>query len=727
MNGYRIPEKIELNYNFGYLVGAYAAEGCMTRFQMSIANNDEAYFAPIIELCEQWNLTTKIYKNENKIQEGWTSQDLRIYNTVLCRILEKLCGKLSHNKFVSEKIIFSNKECLLGFLDAYIGGDGSVSKKSKLITMGSVSKQLLMDVQQMLNSLGVYSHIHKPPKQETNNRGTLPENIHQPYVLNVCGEQNKILAQMLNLKIGYKQENLTDVMKHDYMFDIHKNATIVPNEIDGTIVYEERTPDKYSTLLFDKIKSIESVSNTTSHAYDLTVEDTRTFVIYNGVACEDTFHLAGVASKSNVTRGVPRIEELLRLTNNPKQPSLTIHLKPIDEADRDKAIKFANMIEYTKMVDLVKSIQICFDPNERKTFIASDQILVDQFYEFEDMMNECSGSESDARQKSKWIIRMEMDTSVLLEKNITMDDIHFAIKNSSYGNNVSCVFSDYNQDKLIFRIRAFDVSKKKKGSVAGSDAATLDQSDEIYILKNLQDSMLNGIVMRGINRIEKVTPRKIQNMVVPIDGKYVKKDLWVLDTTGSNLLHALGLDFIDFERTYSNDIREVCDVLGIEAARQMLFNEISEVMDSSDAYINYHHLSLLCDRMTITKNMVPIFRSGILNDAIGPIAKATFEVHTEVLLNAARHADFDHMRGVSASVMCGQYGQYGTGAFNVVLDMKEMAKLSKANIQKPADIEAMFGAMGLDDGTCDVKIRNNIANIKRDDGSACDDDYDMGF
>jgi DNA-directed RNA polymerase II subunit RPB1 len=192
------------------------------------------------------------------------------------------------------------------------------------------------------------------------------------------------------------------------------------------------------------------------------------------------------------------------------------------------------------------------------------------------------------------------------------------------------------------------------------------------------------------------------------------------------LLQALGLDFIDYERTYSNDIREVFDVLGIEAARQMLFNEISEVMDSSDAYINYHHLSLLCDRMTITQNMVPIFRSGILNDAIGPIAKATFEVHTEVLLNAARHADFDHMRGVSASVMCGQYGKYGTGAFNVVLDMKEMAKLEKMNVQKPADIDAMLGEAVND--ACDVKIRNNISNIHTNGGDvACDDDYDMGF
>jgi DNA-directed RNA polymerase II subunit RPB1 len=439
----------------------------------------------------------------------------------------------------------------------------------------------------------------------------------------------------------------------------------------------------------------------------------------------NTFHLSGVSSKSNVTRGVPRIEELLRLTNNPKNPSLTILLKPLDETDRDKAIKLANMIEYTKLVDLVKSIQICFDPNERSTFIETDRLLLEQYYEFEDMVAECAGGDADTRQQSKWIIRMEMDTTVLLEKNITMDDIHFAIKNSSYGDNVSCVFSDYNQDKLVFRIRAFDLGKKKRN--AGANAETLDQSDEIYLLKNLQDSMLNGVVMRGINHVNKVSPRKIQNMVTLEDGKFVKKDAWVLDTTGSNLLQVLGLDFIDYVRTYSNDIREVFDVLGIEAARQMLFNEISEVMEFSDAYINYHHLSLLCDRMTMTKNMVPIFRSGILNDDIGPIAKATFEVHTEVLLNAARHADFDHMRGVSASVMCGQYGQYGTGAFNVVLDMKEMAKLAKANVQKKDDIEAMFELGKKGDPACDVKIRNNISSIKRDDGVVCDDDYNMGF
>jgi DNA-directed RNA polymerase II subunit RPB1 len=445
----------------------------------------------------------------------------------------------------------------------------------------------------------------------------------------------------------------------------------------------------------------------------------------------NTFHLSGVASKSNVTRGVPRIEELLRLTKNPKNPSLTIHLKSNDEHDKDKAVSYANLIEYTKLADVIKSIQICFDPNEQTSLIAEDKQLIEQYYEFENLMNECINEvqEEGKQQKSKWIIRMEMDSEILLEKNITMDDIHYAMKHSSYGENIDCMFSDFNNDKLVFRIRLVnEISKKKK------IANTLDQSDEIFILKNFQDALLNGVVLRGVNKIEKVLPRKVQNMVFKEDGKFVRKDCWVLDTTGTNLLKVIGLDYIDSMRTYSNDIREIYSVLGVEAARQVLFNEISEVMEHADAYINYHHLSLLCDRMTMKKDMVPIFRSGILKDDIGPIAKATFEVHTEVLLEAARHADFDHMRGVSASVMCGQYGKYGTGAFNLVLDMMEMrnlmdASLDTTNVQN--EIEKQFGLAQEKSDMCSknqIEIRNNIVNIKAPTNlDVCDDDYDIGF
>ena len=60
----------------------------MTKFQMSISNNDSEYFKHIINWCQRHNLTTKIYKHENKNKEGWTSQDIRIYCTILCKIVE---------------------------------------------------------------------------------------------------------------------------------------------------------------------------------------------------------------------------------------------------------------------------------------------------------------------------------------------------------------------------------------------------------------------------------------------------------------------------------------------------------------------------------------------------------------------------------------------------------------------------------------------------------------
>ena len=728
---YKIPEKIELDYDFGYLIGAYCAEGCMTKHQISIANNDEEYLKPIERICEKFNINTKIYKISDKIQKGWTSQDIRIYNTLLCNILELLCGKLSHNKFVSEKIIFSNPECISGFLDAYIAGDGciarsSYSKNPVSIDITSVSLKLLTDVMVMLKNIEIVANIHKPTKIESNNRGS--KNIKQHYLLQIKNKQSQKLGQILNLPIKEKQQRIESILNQTFMYEYNKSYLTIPNIINGELIMQDRN-NSMPDLLFDQIVSIEEVQNTTNYAYDLTVEDTRNFDIYNGICCRDTFHLAGVASKSNVTRGVPRIEEILRLTKNPKNPSLTVFLKQIDETDKDKAEVYANMLEHTKLIDVVKAVQIYFDPIENSTFIQEDKTLIDQFYEFENLMKECTETDDSQSQtqKSKWIIRMEIDAEKLLDKNITMDDIHFAITNS-YSNEISCVFSDYNDSNLVFRIRMnSDVFKKKSGSVEA-----LDQSDKIYMLKTFQDTLLNNIVLRGVSGIKNVMPRKLQNMVVKEDGKYVRKDVWILDTTGSNLLEILGSDFIDANRTFCNDIKEVYDVLGIEAARQSIYNEFVEVMEFSDVYINYHHLSLLCDRMTMTQNMVPIFRSGILNDDIGPIAKATFEVHTEVFLNAARHADFDSMRGVSANVMCGQYGYYGTNSFNIVLDMKDMVKLQEVKIETinvNSEIEKQFGftEQSSECAMNDIMIRNNISAIKEENIEICNDNYDIGF
>jgi DNA-directed RNA polymerase II subunit RPB1 len=482
---------------------------------------------------------------------------------------------------------------------------------------------------------------------------------------------------------------------------------------------------KMMDLIFDEIVSIEEVPNTTKYAYDLTVEDTRNFDCYNGVCFRDTFHNSGTSSKSNVTRGVPRIEEILRLTKNPKNPSMTIYLKAQDEIDQDKAGSFTKIMEHTKLIDIVKSMQICFDPSEKSTTIIDDKELLEQFYQFEDMVKDCIGDVTEETSKSKWIIRLEIEPEILLDKGITMDDIHFAISNSHYKNEVQCVFADYNSNSnLIFRIRTKNSSILTKSKKQNITAESLDQSDEIYMLKTFQDQLLNNIVLRGVNGVKNCQVRKLQNNLVKEEGKYIKKDIYVLDTTGTNLLDALALDFIDFKRCQSNDIREIFNVLGIEAARQSIYNELTEVMEFSGVYINYHHSSLLCDRMTCNKDLVSIFRSGLLNDNVGPIAKATFEVHTEVLLKAARHADFDHMRGVSANVMTGQYGCYGTNAFQLILDLKSFENLESIEVD---EVKELFNDLK-ENNISNLKIINNISNIKElNEDNNCNDEYDPGY
>ena len=480
----------------------------------------------------------------------------------------------------------------------------------------------------------------------------------------------------------------------------------------------------------------------------------------------NTFHSAGVASKSNATRGVPRIEEILSLSENPKNPSITVYFKEDDESTPERVQEFIPLIEHTKLAEVVESVEVCFDPDDLNTLVEQDRAVMTQYQEFEKLIEECvrdstiaattgvpdvpgaaaaaagaGASAAGVGTKSKWIIRLKIDPEAMLDKKLTMDDIHFAIKNS-YGYEVSCAFSDYNDDNLIFRLRMENIVQNKKsggGGGAGGPGGShkqnpLDQSDHIYMIKSFQDQLLNNIVLRGVKGIKKVMLRKIKNTLTKSDGVYTKKDSWVLDTTGTNLVHMLGLDYIDSKRTISNDIQEVYRVFGIEAARQAIYNELAEVFD--DSPINYHHVSLLCDRMTVSSSMISIFRHGINSDDIGPIAKASFEETPEMFLKAARHAELDPMRGISANVMCGQEGYYGTSAFQVLVNIDEMMKQEAVEYRHTdanEEIEAAFKAnssVGLETDKCGIPklaIQSCVDNVKKVRLGKVDDDYDIGF
>ena len=437
----------------------------------------------------------------------------------------------------------------------------------------------------------------------------------------------------------------------------------------------------------------------------------------------NTFHFAGVASKSNVTRGVPRLEEILSLSENPKQPSTTVYLKKDENTNIERAQELKYTLEYTCLKDITRSVSVCFDPDDMDTLITEDAPLMAEYAKYSQMLKELDGvdfADEGSDNKSKWIIRFELDRESMLDKNITMSDVHFAIENS-YKDLVSCVYSDFNADNLVLRARldkALTSSKKK----------SLDQSDEIYKLKNLQHNMLNNIILRGVKNIPKIILRKSVNQLVEKDGNYEKQDIWVLDTVGTNLKDILTVRDIDIQKTYSNDIQETFRTLGIEAARQSIYNELEEAFEDA-SYINYHHLALLCDRITATKKMVSVFRHGINNDNIGPIAKASFEETPEMFLRAARHAELDIMTGISANVMCGQEGYFGTGYFNVIIDTKEIANFGIKKLEKRKDIDTFMESANTDDACskANIGIERGVKNIRKVDSGAVDNGYDPGF
>ena len=543
------------------------------------------------------------------------------------------------------------------------------------------------------------------------------------------------------------------LVQHAERYSNLKNLSEV-NDVMPTFAYNEKVhtnmnrkklaaiigTNPFPDIRFDKIVSIEEIPNPTEWMYDFTVEETRTFIIENGMALFDTFHTAGsgVAMKANVTRGVPRIEELLSITENPKNSSLTICLKKDEETDCERAKELIAQIELTQLSELVESVSICFDPDDLNTLIQEDRSTMLQYYEYQRMLQECAGipeeaeaDPNDSAGRSKWIIRLVMSREAMLDKRITMDDVHFAIKNS-HGDDVSCIYADYNADKLVFRLRMNNINGKKPLKPKENP---LDQSDKIYLLKAFQDQLLNNIVLRGLKNISKVTLRKLMDTLHKEDGAYVKKETWVLDTKGTNLMDVLALDYIDVNRTISDDIQEIHSVLGIEAAREALLTEMTGVFENDGTYINYHHLSLLCDRMTASSHMVSIFRHGINNDNIGPIAKASFEETPEMFLKAARHAELDQMRGISANVMCGQEGYYGTSSFQVMLDLPQMiAKMEDVAFQaqnEQAEIAEAMGAAAMDTSACafeKLTIESNVGSIQKVDlGHGATDNYNVGF
>lgn len=184
------------------------------------------------------------------------------------------------------------------------------------------------------------------------------------------------------------------------------------------------------------------------------------------------------------------------------------------------------------------------------------------------------------------------------------------------------------------------------------------KSDYLVVRKDLLKLMNEKV--HGIKGIEKTIIVKEKEK----DGT----EEFVIRTTGSNLKYVLKLEEVDHSRVFTNDILETSNILGIEAGRTMVVQELKKVLDDNGIAVDVRHIMLLADLMTFSGDIKGIVRTGITKGKASPFARAAFEETTKHLLEAAFKGEKEHLTGVVENMIVGQPIKVGTG--NVELLMK---------------------------------------------------------
>jgi len=364
------------------------------------------------------------------------------------------------------------------------------------------------------------------------------------------------------------------------------------------IINDLKTSIESSNILLDK-EDIEKIIN-------LTVEEYKKSLIEAGepigvVAAQSigepgtqmtlrTFHYAGVR-ELNVTLGLPRLIEIVDARRSPSTPIMTIYLTEECKSSREKALEIARKIEYTKLENVVSSINLDI---------------------------------------TTMTLTIELDPQLLTDKGVTVEDVKKALS------------------KLKTKINIEEVSENTL-------RISLEESENITItsLFKLREKILNTKI-KGIKGIKRAIVQKRDNEFVII-------------TDGSNLEGLIGIKCIDFSRVETNNIHEIAEVLGIEAAREVIIKEIKKVLDEQGLDVDIRHIILLADMMTRTGVVRQIGRHGITGEKGSVLARAAFEVTVKQLLDAAAHGDFEEFRGVVENIIIGQPIKVGTGMVELTM------------------------------------------------------------
>jgi len=311
-----------------------------------------------------------------------------------------------------------------------------------------------------------------------------------------------------------------------------------------------------------------------------------------------TFHYAGVATV-NVTQGLPRIIEIVDARKVPNTPTMTIRLKNDKSESAEAAKKLAAAIEITTTVNIA----------DIDTDVAQRRLV------------------------------LKLKKGNLKQKGMTPAEV---------------------KDKLERALRLYVEADKEKnpstltlipGIQTEEDMKTLAENPPSYTeLLQLEDK-IRDMRLKGVPNIERAN--------VQLDDKTGE---YYLSTIGSNLARISDMEGIDRSRTYTNNIIEIYEYLGIEAARQAIVNELQATLDGARLEVDVRHLLMVADVMTSEGEVRAIGRHGVSGTKHSILARAAFEVTVNHLLKAGIIGERDNLTGVAENIIVGQPISLGTGS-----------------------------------------------------------------
>ena len=336
-----------------------------------------------------------------------------------------------------------------------------------------------------------------------------------------------------------------------------------------------------------------------------------------------TFHYAGVAE--HVPTGLPRLIEIVDAKKIPSKPIIDIYLKKEYSKDKKKTEKVAREINSIHLGDVADII----DDLEKKK------------------------------------IYLKLDTSAMKDEGVTLRMIKTVLE--KHGK----VHEKGNVLMLSVTPKVKKSKKKKKSDNAGSKASGESESESgkeegTLTLKSIRklSRKLNDAVVKGIPGIKRA-------VVIEGDKEYF------IRASGYAIKEVVKNPAVDPTRVYTNNIKEIEAVFGIEAARNAIIKEISDVMKMQNLAIDIRHIMLIADAMTQEGYVQSIGRHGLSGSKIGVLARAAFEETAKHLVNAAVKIEEDKLKGVTETIIVGETVPIGTGRIDLSFKPKIKGKAKK--------------------------------------------------